>query len=146
MNFLSRDASGDQLPIESFENRPESKVDDDGLLTYVLGDDSLIEYSMSMVHKKYRIPESEHDELGRLIFGYQRARKRFEKAFGYWKTSRGKHMFELEFVLMEEETELFSFWHFVNAYELAVKSLREFLEEQETHKSRILPLPSHPRL
>jgi hypothetical protein len=132
MNFLSGDASGAFLADDERASRPPRETDADGTIRYIVGSDSAIEIAITEVNRKYRIPVDQEDR-------YTQARKQMEKAYGRWRTSRGKNKYELEFMLADEGTELFSLAAFVKEFETASVSLEKFLQEHETRAGKRVP-------
>lgn len=104
----------------------------DGVIVYQVGNDSNIENAIHDIHRKYRIPVDEEQQLARLIFLYEQARESLNKAHARWLGQRGKDRWELEYMLKAESVEIESYWHFVQAYAGALGDLRGFVESCET--------------
>lgn len=139
MTYLSGDASSAFLADDEPVNRPPRETDQDGTIRYMVGTDSAIEIAITEVNRKYRIPVDQEDMLAALVFRYTQARKQMEKAYGRWRTSRGKNKYELEFMLEDEGTELFSLAAFVKEFETASLSLEKFLQDHETRSDKRVP-------
>lgn len=87
--------------------------------------------AIARVHSRYLIPDDQEPELHDLIQEYERARLAFQRAYGRWQTERGKHGYDLEFMLEEEGNDLYSLTAATEEFEQACQELSRFLSRFE---------------
>lgn len=139
MTHLGFDGGPGYIADDSTPVTAASHKAHDGVLVYSAGVDSNIESRIHDLHRRYRIPQEYHEELGRMIHDYLKAKASLDKAINRWRSQRGTSGWDLVWLLRDEELEVDNLESFLDEYGVALLNLRGFVARFETNGNERKP-------
>lgn len=117
----------EHLPL--FPEIPERKKTASKVVIYDIDAEDPMGQAIAHLHERYRIPSSREPEAARLVQNYIRAAHVLDATWAHWKSNRGTHGHDVEYLLLLETQELTSVMRSLREFDAAACALGEFLTQ-----------------